>query len=67
MLPELTLTAEGWFYRPDELSGPPLLAPARTPAGTVAQLAEARAAATTRLLRELQAAGLLPVAAYCAA
>jgi predicted phosphodiesterase len=67
LLPELTLTAEGWFYHPSELGGRPLVAPAVRPEDTISLLPAARSAATKRLLDELHQAGGLHAPAYCAA
>ena len=67
LLPELTLTAEGWFYHPSELGGLPLIPPAARPDDNIAQMPTARAAATKRLLDDLRQAGALHTPAYCAA
>jgi predicted phosphodiesterase len=65
-LPELTLTAEGWFYRPDQLDEQPLLPAPRTAREAEAQVPAARVAATARLLSDLQRGGVLRPPTYCA-
>lgn len=66
LLPELTVTADGWFRHPLLTSQSPLVpAGPGTPAAT--QLAAAQQAATRCLLQDLQDHGLLQPPRYCAA
>jgi predicted phosphodiesterase len=64
-LPELTVTAGGWFWHPSR-DQPPLI-PDRPRTPLAAQFTDARQAATRRLLQLLQNRGLLRLPRYCAA
>jgi predicted phosphodiesterase len=66
ILPELTVTNDGWFWHPLLLREPALVA-ARAGASPAALLAAAQQAATRRLLQELEGRGLLQPPRYCAA
>jgi hypothetical protein len=69
-LPELTATSDGWLWHPADSR--PLPLPAGTGTSDVAQLDAAQLdaalhAAAERLLRDLEASGLLQPPRYCAA